>query len=225
MNKSIILYHGSNEIVRKPVFGGDRRTNDYGLGFYCTENEEIAREWACSSTRDGFANMYSIEMSDLKILDLNLPEYNILNWMALLLNNRTFRLRTPIAGKAKKYLIDNFMVNVHAFDIIKGYRADDAYYDFADSFLNNGMTLEQLSIAMKLGTLGEQIVIRSQYAFSKLNFEGYSTANREIYYPKRAARAESAYREYMKMESSISDGIFMSDIIREKVKRDDPRIP
>ena len=40
----MIVYHGSDHIVKKPVYKGSRRTNDYGYGFYTTENIELAKE-------------------------------------------------------------------------------------------------------------------------------------------------------------------------------------
>ena len=39
MKKIITLYHGSEKIVEAPAFGEGKRSNDFGLGFYCTENE------------------------------------------------------------------------------------------------------------------------------------------------------------------------------------------
>ena len=33
-----ILYHGSEFLIEKPEFGKGARHNDYGRGFYCTEN-------------------------------------------------------------------------------------------------------------------------------------------------------------------------------------------
>ena len=44
----MIIYHGSKNIITKPEFGKGNIANDYGLGFYCTENIELAKEWACS---------------------------------------------------------------------------------------------------------------------------------------------------------------------------------
>ena len=38
------LYHGSENIIEAPEFGKGARNNDYGKGFYCTENIELARE-------------------------------------------------------------------------------------------------------------------------------------------------------------------------------------
>ena len=37
-----ILYHGSQVIVEKPEYGKGARNNDYGKGFYCTEEIELA---------------------------------------------------------------------------------------------------------------------------------------------------------------------------------------
>ena len=52
----IILYHGSNEKIERPIFGKGKVYNDYGQGFYCTEHIELAKEWACNEGVDGFAN-------------------------------------------------------------------------------------------------------------------------------------------------------------------------
>ena len=34
----MILYHGSKDIIEKPIYGQGKKYNDYGLGFYCTDN-------------------------------------------------------------------------------------------------------------------------------------------------------------------------------------------
>ena len=39
------LYHGSVNIIEKPLFGYGKPYNDYGLGFYCTDSLEMAKEW------------------------------------------------------------------------------------------------------------------------------------------------------------------------------------
>ena len=30
----MILYHGSNHIIDKPLYGAGKKYNDYGIGFY-----------------------------------------------------------------------------------------------------------------------------------------------------------------------------------------------
>ena len=69
MSEKIILYHGSKNIIEKPIFHGGKETNDYGYGFYCTENIELANEWACPDDNDGYTNEYELDLSDLQVLD------------------------------------------------------------------------------------------------------------------------------------------------------------
>ena len=63
----MIVYHGSEQIIKTPVFNGSMRTNDYGYGFYTTKNEELAKEWACSNNHDGFANCYELDLDGLSM--------------------------------------------------------------------------------------------------------------------------------------------------------------
>ena len=49
----LTVYHGSPVIIEKPQFGVGNPNNDYGLGFYCTETLDLAKEWACSAETDG----------------------------------------------------------------------------------------------------------------------------------------------------------------------------
>ena len=225
MEKIITIYHGSEKIVEIPTFGEGKKNNDFGLGFYCTESEGLAKEWAVSSLRNGFANKYTLDTEYMRILNLNSPEYTILNWIAVLVEHRVFSIKTPVARRAKQYLIDNFSINVNAFDVITGYRADDSYFDYAESFLNNGISVEQLARAMRLGKLGEQIVIKSQFAFSRLKFEEFDVAEKEEFYVRRKSRDDEANRLYFEMLEEESDGLYIQDIIRGGIKNDDPRIP
>lgn len=225
MSNEIIIYHGSSDIIRAPEYGLGREHNDYGRGFYCTESLELAKEWACTSDADGFSNRYTLDLTYLRVLDLNSEEYSILNWMAVLVEHRVFNLGTAVAGRAKKYLTENFSVNVNAYDVVRGYRADDAYYNFADLFLNNGITLEQLARAMKLGKLGEQIVLKSEWAFSNIRFSGFEVADHNTYYPKRKARSDEAEDDFIKLSEESGDGLYMMDIIRGRIGNDDERIP
>ncbi len=225
MDKRITIYHGSNQIVEIPTFGAGRKNNDFGPGFYCTENSDLAKEWAVSSLRNGFSNRYTLDTEYLNILRLNSPDYTILNWIAVLVEHRLFSIRTLVARRAKQYLIEHFGINVNAFDLIIGYRADDSYFDFAEAFLNNAITVEQLSRAMLLGKLGEQIVVKSKFAYSRLQYEGFEIAEKETYYVLRKARNDEAGQKYLDILEEESDGLYIRDIIRGGIVNDDPRIP
>ena len=82
------IYHGSDHVIPKPLYGTGKEYNDYAIGFYCTDNISMAKEWGVSKEKDGFANCYTIDCSDLNILDLNASQFCILHWLAVLLENR-----------------------------------------------------------------------------------------------------------------------------------------
>ena len=225
MDKQITIYHGSKQIIEVPTFGLGRKNNDFGLGFYCTENKDLAKEWAVSSLNNGFVNQYTLDTEHLNILNMNTPEYTILNWIAVLVEHRLFSIKTPVARRAKQYLIENFGINVNAYDLITGYRADDSYFDYAEAFLNNAITVEQLARAMQLGKLGEQIVMKSKYAFSKIKFIDFEVAEKEKYYVLRKARDDDANRMYLNILEEENDGLYIQDIIRGGISNDHPSIP
>lgn len=226
MSNKITAYHGSSQIIKKPIYGAGNPNNDYGLGFYCTENIELAKEWACSTDADGYANKYTLDMNGLSVLSLTNGEYNILNWLFVLLENRQFRISGNIATQAKNYIFDNFAIDYKNYDIIRGYRADDAYFSFANAFLNNTISISQLEKAMVLGKLGEQIVAVSQRAFDALDFIEATVAPNEIYLPKKLARDSAARDEFRKEKSkgSVLTEKYVLDIIREGWKNDDERL-
>ncbi len=221
----LILYHGSPDIVEKPVFGRGKTYNDYGQGLYCTEHIELAKEWACTEGTDGYANKYEIEAAGLSVLNLSSDNYTILNWLAILMLHRKGRLSTPVAKRGREYLIKNFLPDFQNYDAIIGYRADDSYFSFARSFVANAISLKQLGNAMRLGKLGEQFVLKSPKAFDAIKFIGYTVADNTVYYAKRKTRDDEARAAYMKeLENEDIDGIFMRDIIREEIRQDDPRL-
>ena len=221
----LILYHGSQKIVEKPLFGAGKPYNDYGLGFYCTQNIELAKEWACPIIEDGFANCYELETEGLSILDLQQEPFCMLHWLAILVNNRRFDLDTAVLRRGVFYLTQNFLPDLAVYDLIKGYRADDSYFSFAKSFLSNQISYSQLCTAMKLGKLGEQIVLKSQTAFERINFTGYELAEGKKYHALRKERMENAKEDYNRMlEASDISGFFMRDLILQEVKADDSRL-
>ena len=224
--KVITLFHGSTKIVEKPILGVGNPKNDYGLGFYCTENLELAKEWASTERNDGFANSYEMDIEGLDILRLNRKPYHILNWLAILLENRTFVLSQGLPTEAKAYLLENFLPDYEQYDLIIGYRADDSYFSFANAFLNNTISLEQLRKAMYLGKLGEQVVLKSEKAFSKIIFIESIPVDSNLYYPKRQARDRQAREDYQKEKNATSsvDAVYMIDILREKWTSDDSRL-
>lgn len=221
------LYHGSPHVVQRPTYQLGNPKNDYGCGFYCTESLDMAKEWACKRNADGFANAYALNDVGLRLLDLMSDDYTVLNWIALLLKNRQFALKNPIAEDARDYLIEHFAPPVERYDLVRGYRADDSYFSYAQSFVENGLPLGLLNRALKLGNLGEQVVLVSEQAFSQLSFEGAEPAPSAEYYPRfldRDIRARDAYRGDVCRAKTYRDDLFVMEIMREEVGNDDPRV-
>ena len=220
MSEVIDIYHGSVNRIEKPVFGAGMPYNDYGRGFYCTEYAELAKEWACSSDSDGYANHYRLDRTGLNVLNLNGPEYSILNWLAILLENRKFNVAEGLPQRAKTYLLEHFKVDYKKYDIIVGYRANDSYFSYAGDFVNGTLSLSDLSEAMRLGRLGEQVVLKSRKAFEALTFVEAVKAPREEYYAKYKQRDEEARGKYRQIASKpmVEDETYVIDIIRNNWK-------
>lgn len=227
MNNKITLYHGSKIIIEKPTFRGGKETNDYGYGFYCTKEIELANEWACPDNDDGYANEYELDLDGLKILDLSDKKYHILNWIALLLKYRIPEGLNQNDEQTREYIITNFFIDLTDVDIIIGYRADDSYFSFARDFVKNAITVSQLSRAMEIGKLGLQVVLHSEKSFEHLKYVKSTIAQNEIYYTKRTVRSLQAKEEYFNATRNVKvdkDDLFIMDIIRQEVKNDDPRL-
>lgn len=224
---NLTLFHGSDHIIEKPDFHLGKTNNDYGRGFYCTEELEMAKEWACKQNNDGFSNKYILKSDSLNILNLLDGSYNILHWLALLLKNRTFRLSSEIAEDARQYIIRNFSIDLDEYDIVIGYRADDSYFSFAESFIQNGIPLRSLNQALRLGKLGAQTVLISENSFANLHFIGAESVEKSLYYSKfieRDSLARKTYREEIRNSITYQDDIFVLDILREEMTKEDVRI-
>lgn len=220
MANVIDIYHGSDHIIEQPVRGEGKTHNDYGRGFYCTEHVELAKEWACSSDSDGYANHYRLDMTGLSVLNLNGPGYNILNWLAILLENRKFNVTEGLPQRARTYLLENFNVDYKEYDVIVGYRANDSYFSYAGDFVNGTLSLSDLSEAMRLGKLGEQVVLKSKKAFEALTFVEAIEASRQEYFAKYKTRDDEARAKYRVIASKpmAEDEIYMIDIIRNNMR-------
>ena len=219
-----IIYHGSDHVIEKPVFGLGNSHNDYGFGFYCTFDMELAKEWAVNSKHSGFANKYEIDISSLRILDLK--KYTPLHWLTILLENRIFNIYSPLGIEAKEYLKKNFLIDYKSYDVIIGYRADDSYFTFAKDFISGVISYQQLVKAIRLGNLGEQFVLISQKAFDSIKFIKAIEADQGLYLNlknDRDAKARKDYADTRKMKRNKND-LYIAQIIDKEIKEEDERL-
>ena len=221
-----IIYHGSDHIIEKPLYGSGKPYNDYGVGFYCTEDPDMAKEWGVSREKSGYANRYEIDCDGLKSLNLNAEGLCVLHWLAVLLQNREFDIQGGLALEAREYLIRNFNVDSADCDVMIGYRADDSYFSFAQDFINGAISYRQLASAMYLGKLGQQFVLKSKTAFERIRFLGYEVAQSGEWYAKKKLRDASARREYFDVERNRrrQGDIYIVQILDEEMRPNDPRL-
>ena len=223
----IQLLHGTDHIIEVPDIHIGNPHNDYGMGFYCTRVDEMAREWACKKNTDGFVNSYDFDTEGLKVLNLLDGTHTVLNWMALLLQFRTFKLDSEVAVDARDYIIDHYSIDLTGYDVVIGYRADDSYFQYAESFVENTLPLRSLNRALTLGKLGLQTVLVSEKAFKQIRFIDAEPVDKTVYYPKffeRDTNARQTYVTEIAKSRSYRNDIFVLDILREEMANDDPRI-
>ena len=188
--------------------------------------EGLACEWAVTQKHDGYANKYAFDMRGLKVLDLNGGGYCVLHWLAVLLRHRAFDVRYGVATLAKPYLMENFAVDISKYDVIRGYRADDSYFSFAQDFLSGTISYPQLTVAMRLGKLGEQIVLKSEEAFARIKFRSAKAATREAWLAAKERRDAAARKDYFDMRKTPYrlEDLSIQKIMEERIKPGDPRL-
>ena len=59
----VVLYHGTQNKIVTPVFGGGNDKHDYGRGFYLTEVLNLAKEWAVCvpNSENGWVHKYELD--------------------------------------------------------------------------------------------------------------------------------------------------------------------
>lgn len=211
----VILYHGSDRIINCPIYGGGKVYNDYGQGFYCTERKELAKEWAARTEAGGYVNQYELDTDQLRALHLNKEPYHILHWLAVLLEHRRVRAKTPMMKRAMQFVTEQYSVAMEEYDLVIGYRADDSYFTFARDFLSNEISLGQLEYAMHMGNLGEQVVLISPKAFEQIHFLKYEIIDGKVYHRKQEERDLQARQQYMELlEKEEKEGLFIRDLMK-----------
>lgn len=90
----------------------------------------------------------------------------------------------------------------------------------------NAISLQQLKEAMRLGKLGEQVVLRSRKAFDRIRFVEAVPADADVYYSKKVSRDKAAQMEYRRRvrKQPGNDELLMVDIMRGGIKNGDERL-
>lgn len=164
----IILYHGTSDKIVQPTYGQGDEKHDYGRGFYLTESQELAKEWAVCRPNDtnGWLHKYELDTDGLKILAFE--QNNILAWLAELMKHRDAADSKRYRMLANKF-IAKYGIDTSEYDVIKGWRANASYFYIAKEFVRDNIDMDILEELMSLGGLGIQYCMKSELAFSNLH--------------------------------------------------------
>ena len=153
----MILYHGSNMVVEKPILIEQNRFLDFGYGFYTTSNKAQADNFAKKVVvRRGdtpTVNVYEIDDNFcselLKIKRFNAPDEE---WLDFVCEHR------------------NGTYDGEQYDLIIGAVANDDVYRTLQVYSSGLLTKEQALESLKIKKLFNQYVFATNEAISLLKF-------------------------------------------------------
>lgn len=210
----MLFYYGADAIVEKPAYNSERSnpSNDYGKGFYLTPDIDMARLWA-SRYDTGYCITYEVETEKLKSIVLDESNDNsILKWITLLVQHRFSKDEYEANKDTIDWLVEHYPTDMTDVDVIIGYRADDAYFSYSRDFVQNRLSLQALSDAMRLGKLGTQYVLKSVKAFNSISIVNYENVKQTDDYD---IFRKSTLKEFHHIKEGDSiDNTFIRDIMR-----------
>ena len=173
-DKKIIFYGARNTIDGEisPLYG--RKTNDFGVGFYCGETCEQASSFV---SRYPNSSIYIIifDYSNLKKVDFDVNQ----EWMlAVAYYRRTL-------DKYKDHpIINKIIKKVESADYIYAPIADNRMYRIIEQFIDGYITDEQCKHCLAATDLGKQFVFLTEKATSQLEIleRCYLSSSERNYY-------------------------------------------
>lgn len=155
----MILHHGSNVTVEKPILVNQNRFLDFGYGFYTTTNKEQAKDFAIKVTdkrKNGTAtlNIYGID-EEIAFTECNVLSFNEPNadWLDFVAKNR----QGTYSGEK--------------YDLIYGAVANDDVYRTITLYMTGILSKEQTLEALKIKKLYNQLVFASEKSLDYIKFQ------------------------------------------------------
>lgn len=152
------VYHGSTQLIKKPVIERGRQSTDFGKGFYTTTNFEQAKNWALIKQRN--AGNSAKAMVSIYEVDDNLLKksgYDILTFDA--------------PGEAwLTFVVDCRKSIFHGHAIVFGPVANDKIYVTIAQYENNLLDLEATVARLKVNEFYDQISFHTDEALKELKF-------------------------------------------------------
>lgn len=165
----IKVYHGSNIPVPFPQISKGRKNVDFGLGFYVTDNYEIAEKWASHKKDNAVISEYELDINKLKTYRFNLDS----EWLNYVIANRN--------GCSTNLDIRNY-------DVIIGPIVDEKMFSVIEYYENGWIDSETAIEVLVNFNAGIQFCLITQDSIdTRLRFVNaytISPARREVVYMK-----------------------------------------
>ena len=147
----MILYHGSQQIVRQPEIRSGKYTKDFSTGFYCTILKEQAIRWATRFPTTGYVNIFSCKLID----NLQIKRFETMTeeWLDFIVACRH--------GET------------HDYDLVDGPMANDTIFNYVQDFIDGTISREAFWALAKFKRPTHQICFHTQKALDTLTFIGY----------------------------------------------------
>ena len=147
----MILYHGSQQIVRQPEIRSGKYSKDFSTGFYCTLLKEQAIRWATRFPTIGYVNIFSCKLID----NLQIKRFETMTeeWLDFIVACRH--------GET------------HDYDLVDGPMANDTIFNYVQDFIDGTISREAFWALAKFKRPTHQICFHTQKALDTLTFIGY----------------------------------------------------
>ena len=154
----MILYHGSNVIVKEPKIIDSDRKLDFGKGFYLTTDYEQARKWALRTYErrklgNASISVFEIEENTIKLLKVKKFKTADKFWLSFITKNR----------------IENYVQS--DYDIIIGPVANDNTMPTVLLYLEGAYDEDEAIKRLLTQKLKDQVVFKTEKSLEYLKFK------------------------------------------------------
>lgn len=144
----MIVYHGSQVVVRKPELRMSAHNKDFWFGFYCTVMEAQAIRWAVRFTGEGKITEF-VYTPDDSLRKLTFPKMSE-EWLDFIV---ACRRGVP-----------------HEYDIVEGPMANDTIFNYVQDFADGKISRAAFWELAKFKHPTHQISFHTPRALATLNF-------------------------------------------------------
>ncbi|MCF0215264.1 MAG: DUF3990 domain-containing protein [Fibrobacteraceae bacterium] len=153
----MILFHGSDKVIEKPIVNLGRNKVDFGQGFYLTNLQDQAAKWAKiiafkNSADKAFVSVFDFDNGTLATLGFRYKKFQAydMEWLDYVIDCRN-------GGNQQ-----------NQYDVVEGGVANDNVIDTVENYENGIITAEQALGQLQYKKVNHQICIRSQKVIDEL---------------------------------------------------------